>query len=216
MIRFITNARALVKLVCLALSFIIASGAYAQASLSDGAIVPVIGLLLNDPSNSESEPPVAEEDDTPLTSNLDVECAIELSSFSPPAGSDIDVGEPFSATFDYQINQRPLDVELRIFSSVVSVTGSGLIQGDEIIVGIGQGANSMNGQITLSQINTGANGRLELETLSASCLAFTLFDAEDASNNPGPNIGSRVQITRAGLQSVQRIVNWTLLPIGVE
>jgi len=47
-------------------------------------------------------------------------------------------------------------------------------------------------------------------------LAFTLFDAEDASNNPGPNIGSRVQITRAGLQSVQRIVNWTLLPIGVE
>lgn len=70
----------------------------------------------------------------------------------------------------------------------------------------------MNGQVTFSQINNGGNRALEFENVIVSCLAFTIFDAEDEASNSGPTIGSRVQISRPGLQFTQQRVDWSLLP----
>ena len=163
-------------------------------------ITPVIGLLLQD------------ETSAPLTDRSNVQCRLTLDSFSPNVGEDIPVNTEFTATYTYVISQRPLDVEVRISANVFTGS-SGVVLGPvggQLLVAIDDGEEAMTGQIQLSSTNTGVNQAQLLEELRASCLLYTIYDAEDEMNNPGPGIGSRVQFSTPGVEPVTQTVNWML------
>lgn len=65
----------------------------AQTLGSNGAIVPVLSLLLDE---AQVEPA--------LTDNSDVQCSFDLSSISPSVGSDIPIGSSFGVTINYQLS----------------------------------------------------------------------------------------------------------------
>ena len=80
---------------------------------TSSSLVPVVSLLLNEP----------------LTDRSNIQCALELLSISPTAGSTIPVGGSYSATYSYQLSQRPLDVEVQISASVLESPASGTQNG---------------------------------------------------------------------------------------
>ena len=172
-------------------------GSYSFASSN---VTPVVTLLLQEGSEAE------------LTDRSNIECSLTLDSFSPSVGESIPVGSNFTATYTYQVSQRPLDVEVAIFATAGS-DASGVVLGPsegEILVGIGEGSESLQGQVELSSSNTGVNGNQLLESLSATCVFFTIFDEIDEANNPGPEIGSRIQFTTADVIPSTETVNWFL------
>jgi hypothetical protein len=203
--RIFVNKRSLF----ITLSFLIIGFNQSHAQIKDPEIVPIIYYLLDDSHIEDPE----------FTDNLEVECSFELVSFSPANNSLIAVGDSFSVTLNYQISQRPKDVEIQITSSVQSSPGdeggeseiTALI-GTDVIASIGSGLNEINGQVTLTNVNMGENELFDTASILSSCLAFTVYDAEDEMNNPGPIIGTRVELERSGLQSLESPVSWTFQP----
>lgn len=171
---------------------------------SNTTIIPTISLLLNDDAPS-------------LTDRSNVQCSLTLESFSPEVGSDIPVSSEFSATYSYEISQRPLDVEVQILAFLLgspegeSASGITLSSSpDNILVNINEGDETISDQITLTSINTGVNGMQELQDLTATCSFFTIFDEEDEQNNPGPSLGSRIQFSTQGISGSTQRVDWFL------
>lgn len=166
-------------------------------------ITPIISLLLQDDNSSPR-----------LTDRSNIQCNLTLDSFSPNVGENIAFGSIYTASYSYEISQRPIDVEVRIIANALSNGGtSGVIVGPiggELVVNIDDRSESMTGQIQLSSENTGVNGAMTLETLSAQCIFFTNFDEEDALNNPGPPIGTRIQFVTPGVIVNTQTVNWIL------
>jgi len=166
-------------------------------------VVPVVNLILLG--------------DEPLTDRSNITCDLELASLSHPVGATIPPNTEYSATYNYKITQRPIDVEVRITSGLLNqvspVQASGITFGknDEPVLNIGEGLETESGQITFSNLDIGSGN--SYETIRTFCSFFTIYDEEDAAMSSSPSdfsIGTRFGFTRPNVSPNIIPVDWTI------
>ena len=172
-------------------------------SQANGVVAPVVNLIL--------------QSDEPLTDRSNITCELELASLSHPVGATIPPSTEYSATYNYKITQRPIDVEVLITSSLlnrvspVQSTGITLGRTDDPVLNIGEGRETESGQVTFSNFELGSSN--SYETLTAHCSFFTIFDEDDAAMSGTPSdfsIGSRIGFSRPGNGPIQTAIDWTI------